>query len=358
MDRVRVGIVGARFAAQLHANAYARCPEAAVVAVASKSVESARAFAQSHGIPHAYDDYRDMFERDDLDLVSICAPNYLHSEVALVCAAAGKSMICEKPLATSLDDGKRMLTAATEAGVRLMYAEDWIFAPALVRAREIIAEGALGKLLFVKAKETHSGTHSPYAQKLDTCGGGAMIHLGIHPLAYACALKAPHRVVEVTGACSGGGEQNLLHKDYEGEDWAVATLKFDDGSRAIIEGNYVTLGGLDDVVELYGTEGVLKVDLSQGSPLSVYSGTGYRYAIEKADMTVGWTRPAVDEERSLGYPDEIAHFVDCVLNDREPEVGVRGEDGLYALTVCEAIYESAALGRAVKLANTTEGRRS
>ena len=349
MDRVRVGIIGSKFAAELHVKAYKRCPHAQVVAVASKSAQSAQAFAGRHGIAAACDDYREVLAREDVDLVSVCVPNHLHCDAALACAAAGKHVVCEKPLATSAEDAGKMLGAAREAGVRLMYAEDWIFAPALVRAREIVEQGALGELLYLKAKETHSGTHSPYAQSRETCGGGAMIHLAIHPLGWVCHMKAPHRVVAVSASMSGGAEKNLKHKSYGGEDWAVATLTFDDGTHALVEGNYITVGGLDDVVELYGSKGVLKVDLSQGSPISAYSQTGYDYAIEKADTTAGWTRPAVDEEEALGYYAEIAHFVDCVLNDREPAAGVRGEDGLEAIVLCEAIYRSAATGATVRI---------
>ena len=349
MDCLRVGIVGARFAAEFHLKAYRRSGRAEVVAVASRQDQTARAFARAHGVPNAYGDYRQMLDREDLDLVSICAPNSVHCEVALACASSGKHMVCEKPLTTSLEDARKMLAAAEAAGVRLMYAEDWVFAPALVRAMEIVNEGALGEVLYLKAKETHNGTHSPYAQKRATCGGGAMIHLGIHPIAWVCLAKAPHRVVEVTGVSSAGGEGNLVHKEYDAEDWAAATLTFDDGARALVEGNYITVGGLDDTVELYGTQGVLKVNLSQGSPVSVYSQVGYRYAIEKADVTTGWTRPAVEEEGSLGYYAEIAHFVDCVLHDREPARGARGEDGLNALAVCEAFYRSASTGRAITI---------
>ena len=349
MDEVRVGIVGSRFAAELHAKAFARCPAARVVAVASKTEESARAFARAHAIPDAYGDYRKMLERTDLDLVSICVPNHLHCELALACARARVHMICEKPLATSVDDGRKMLAAARDAGVQLLYAEDWIFAPALVRARDIVEEGALGDLLYLKGKETHSGTHSPYAQSRETCGGGALIHLAVHPVGWACAMKKPHCVVEVSGTTSQGADGNLKHKHYGGEDWAVATLTFSDGTRALVEGNYITVGGLDDVVELYGTTGTLKINLSQGSPISAYSEVGFAYAVEKADTTKGWTRPAVDEEQSLGYYDEIAHFVECVLGESEPATGVRACDGLEALVLCDAIYRSAAAGRVVRI---------
>ncbi|MFQ6048165.1 MAG: Gfo/Idh/MocA family oxidoreductase, partial [Phycisphaerae bacterium] len=130
---------------------------------------------------------------------------------------------------------------------------------------------------------------------------------------------------------------------------AVAVLSFEDGLRAVIEANYVTVGGMDDVVELYGTDGLIKVDLTFGSPLRVFSRHGFDYAIEKAEFTHGWTRPAVDEFESLGYVGEIAEFVQCVRADRDPPAGLSGQDGLAVLEVIFAIYESARTGRAVRL---------
>lgn len=349
METVGVGIVGSAFAAGLHADAYRRCPYARMVAASARDPDRLRRFCERFDIPHAYTQVGEMLARDDIQLVSICTPNFTHKELVLAALAAGKDVVCEKPLATTVADAREMVEAARRAGRRLMYAEDWVFAPALVRARELIAEGAVGRVLYVKAKETHSGSHSIYAQRREYCGGGAMIHLGIHPVGFVLALLEAE-VAEVLGVSSGGGGTNLVHHEYTGEDWAVGLLTFADGTRALVEGNYITVGGLDDVVEVYGSDGVIKVDLSQGSPLSVYSRPGFGYAIEKADTTKGWTRPAVDEERSLGYPDEIAHFVDCVLEGRSPARGVRAEDGLRALEVVTAIYRSAAEGRVVKTA--------
>jgi predicted dehydrogenase len=348
MEAVGVGIVGSAFAAGLHADAYGRCPYATIVAASSKAPEELRRFCQRFEIPHVYDDLEGMLAREDIQLVSVCAPNFTHKELVLAALGAGKHVICEKPLATTTEDAKAMVTAAQAAGRRLFYAEDWVFAPALVRVAELIGEGAVGRVVYVKAKETHLGSHSPFAQKREYCGGGAMIHLGIHAIGFALALMQ-EEVTEVWGAVTGGGDANLVHQDYTGEDWGVGLLTFAGGTRALVEGNYVTVGGLDDIVEVYGSDGVIKVDLSQGSPLTVYSRPGFAYAVEKADTTKGWTRPAVDELRNLGYPDEIAHFVDCVRREQPAKRGVRAEDGLRALQVVQAIYRSAEAKRVVEL---------
>ena len=355
MEKVRVGIVGSRFAAGLHAEAYRRCPQAEVIAAAA--IDNLEKFCKQYQIPESYSDYHEMLKREGLDLVSICVPNFLHKEVVIAAANAGKHIICEKPLATKLEDAQMMLKAAKENKVKLMYAEDWLFAPALVRAKKIYEEGAIGKVLYLKAKETHPGSHSLYAQKLKYCGGGAIIHLAVHPIGFVRWFQGKE-VVEVIGKVSGGKEKNLKHHHFEVEDWGAAILTFEDGTYAFVEGNYITCGGLDDTVEIYGTEGVIKVNLSQGSPISVYSLEGYSYAIEKAEMTKGWTRPAIDEESSLGYTDEIAHFVNCVQNNKEPMKGVRGEDGKAVLEIIMTIYKSMKEERVIKVPfNKTSGEK-
>jgi len=344
--RVRVGIVGARFAAELHAIAYSRCPDAEIVSVCANESDEVAAFASRFQIKNTYSDYRDMVHDPDVDLVSICVPNFLHHRVAMAACAAGKHAVCEKPLATTVEHALEMVEAFDENGLKLMYAEDWNFAPALVRVKQIVDEGAIGRIVYIRAKESHNGSHSPFAQKLAYCGGGALLHLGCHPAAFVSHITG-QEVVEVVAAVSGGLGANLVYRDLEGEDLGVAFLTLADGARAVIEGNYVTQGGMDDCVELFGSEGVVKVDLTFGSPISVYSTRGYSYVVEKADMSTGWSRPAVDEFYSLGYQNELAAFVKCVKDDLPVPEGGRGIDGLAALAVIQAAYISAREGRPV-----------
>ncbi len=347
MDKLKIGIVGSKFAAMLHAESYKRLPFVQMYSVAA--IDNLDEFANEYQIPNRYGDYREMFEKEELDLISVCVPNFLHKDVVIAAVEAGqKAIICEKPLATSIEDGLEMVKACQDKEVKLMYAEDWVHAPSLIRAKEIIQEGGIGDILYVKAKETHNGSHSIFAQQKKYCGGGAMIHLGIHPIGFLPWLTG-HDITHVMGMVTGGGDKNLLHKDYTGEDWSAALVKFENGARGFVEGNYITCGGMDDRVEIYGTEGNIHIDLTKGSPLSVYSRPGFEYAIEKADYTHGWTQPAVDEFLSLGYVNEIAQFVDCVQNDKQAPKGTSGEDGIKALAVTFAIYESADKGRLIEV---------
>lgn len=349
MDKVRIGIVGSKFAAGFHCDSYSRNDKAEIVAVAA--IDNLEEISSQWNIPDTYEDYHQMLKRDDIDLVSICVPNFLHRDVAVAAAGAGKSMVCEKPLGLNAVQAEEIVSTCHQAGVKLFYAEDWVFAPALRKIKQIVEEGAIGRVLYVKTKETHNGTHSPFAKNAKTCGGGCLIHLAVHPIGWAIYFlgdEGRNKVVEVTGQTNGGGQDNYVHKDNSGEDWSLGIMKFASGQRALVEGNYITVGGMDDKIEIYGSEGVIKADLTFGSPLTVYSRPGYSYCIEKADNTLGWTRPAVDEFYNLGYVHELQYAVDCVLNDRQPTYGVSGELGLTCSRVIDAMYASSREGKTIK----------
>ena len=349
MDKVRIGIVGSKFAADFHCDSYNRDPRADIVAVAA--IDNLEEISSKWNIPDTYEDYNKMLGRDDIDLISVCVPNFLHHDVTVAAAKAGKHILCEKPLATNVADAEEMVKVCEKLGVKLFYGEDWCFAPSLIKLIDLVNEGAIGDVLYVKAKETHNGTHSPFAKNAKYCGGGCLIHLAIHPVGWVLHLlgdSGKNKVVEVIGKANGGSDDNYVHKDNTGEDWSVGIMKFAGGQHAFIEGNYITAGGMDDKVEIYGTEGVIKADLTFGSNISVYSRPGYSYCIEKADNTLGWTKPAVDEFFNLGYVNELKYVIDCIVNDTEPIFGAGGRMGLLCSRVIEAMYESSEKGKTIK----------
>jgi predicted dehydrogenase len=344
---ITIGVVGAKFAGSFHVECWKTVPGAKIVAVADIDDKARREFCKKYNIPTGYNDYHKVLQDPDIDLVDICVPNFLHAEISVAALQAGKHVVCEKPFATSLKDGEQILEAQAKTGCKYFYAEDWIFAPALVRAKTIIAEGGIGKPLHFRGKESHFGSHSPFAQKIRYCGGGCVIHLAVHPVGFFHHLLG--KPATVVGRCSDGGAGNIVHKEFEGEDWGIGILTYSDGTQAVVEGNYVTRGGMDDFVEIYGSTGVIKADLTFGSPLSVYSIDGYEYAVEKADFTHGWTRPAIDEHHSLGYKDELAHFKACVLGEAEQIKGTTAADGFQVLRIIDAIYRSNRSGNRIEL---------
>ncbi len=347
VGELKIGIVGAKFAGSFHVECWKTVPGANIVAVADIDDKAREDFRGIYKIPKGYDDYHKLLDDPEVELVDICLPNFLHAEVAVAAMQAGKHVVCEKPFATSIGDGEQIVETQINTGCSYFYAEDWIFAPALVRAKNIIAEGGIGKPLYFKGKECHFGSHSPFARQVRYCGGGCVIHLAVHPIGFFHHLLG--KPVSVIGKCSGGGSNNLVHSEFEGEDWGIGVLSFEDGTQVFVEGNYVTRGGMDDFVEIYGSAGVIKADLTFGSPLSVFSAEGYGYAVEKADFTHGWTRPALDEHQSLGYKDELAHFKACVLGEAEQIKGTSAQDGFQVLRIIDAIYRSNEEGRQIGL---------
>ncbi len=356
MKKVKVLILGAAFSADLHADGYARIRDKCeIVGIADKDPERIKSLADRYGFTgyKTYDDFKTAIEDCDCDLVDVCLPNFLHYEPTMLAIKKGRDIISEKPLATKIEHAEEMIKAAKDAGVHIYYAEDWMFAPAVTKALELIKEGAIGDVKYMRLREAHCGSHSPFAQKIEYCGGGSMIHLGIHPICFALGYKN-NEWTEVVAMTSGGGEKNLIHKGMEGEDWAAAIVKFKDGTHALLEGNYVTSGGMEDVLNFYGDTGCLHIDLTFSSSLNGFSQKGFSYTVEKAEIQTGWSRPAVDEKYNVGYAAEIATFVDCCARGVDSFVGTRGMDGLEGLRVINAIYKSAREGIAVKNPNMGE----
>lgn len=349
--KVKVLLIGAAFSADLHMDGYERCKDIAeIVAICDKDTTRIYSLAERYGLEgfKLYDDYKKAISEVDCDLVDICMPNFLHHDVALAAFKNGRDVIVEKPLATTVEDAAAMVEAAEKADKKIYYAEDWLYAPAINRAIEIIEEGAIGKPLYIRARESHGGSHSPYAQTIEYCGGGCMIHLGIHTVGFIMAFKKG-RWTELVAMTSGGGNKNFLHKKMEGEDWSTCIMKFDDGTSALIESNYITMGGMEDVIDIYGTKGCMHVDLTFSSAINCYSIPGLSYTVEKAEITTGWSKPAVDEKFNLGYVGEIRHFMESCLKNQDAKTGLRGIDGLEALEVISLIYKSAKEG--VKITN-------
>lgn len=346
--KLKVGIVGSKFAADFHADSYSRNNKVEIAAVAA--LDNLEPFSKKWNIPSVYENYQEMLKKEDLDLVSVCAPNFLHHDVTVAAAKAGVNVFCEKPLATNVQDARDAAEECEKAGVQLFYGEDWCFAPSLKRAIEIINEGGIGDVLYVKAKECHNGTHSPFAKDKKSCGGGCLIHLAIHPIGWILHLlgnSGTNNVVEVIGKCNGGLTDNYVHKENGGEDFSLGIMKFANGQHALVEGNYITVGGMDDKVEIYGTQGVIKVDMTFGSCVDVYSRPGYSYSIEKADNTLGWTKPAVDEFLNLGYVDELSYAVDCILENKPPMYGCSANAGIACVEIISAMYDSNSSGKMI-----------
>lgn len=342
MDKVRIGIIGTGFIGTVHAESFHRVPDAEIVAVASQTPGKAAAFAAEHGIPHAYEDYRAVLARDDIDAVTIGIPNYLHATAVEEAATAGKHILCEKPFCVTVEEAQRMIDACRRANVKLVYGEMLCFAPKYVRAKRLVEEGALGEVYLVKQSEEHYGPHMPWFWDVNRSGGGVLLDMGCHSIEFARWVLGKPAVKSVTASMG-----TYVHRDKtRGEDHSFCVVEFENGAVGVAENSWAKTGGVDDRCEIYGTTGHTRADLLRGSSLITHSSTGYGYAVEKADTTQGWTFTMFEELWNYGFPQEMQHFVN-VVKGREVPVET-GEDGLEVLKIIYAAYQSAGEGRRIE----------
>ncbi len=390
--RIRIGLIGAGFVGHIHARAYARAADlgAELVAVAAVPLAQADELARDFGVPNAYEDYRKVIERDDVDIIDVCVPNHLHEPFALEAIRAGKHVICEKPLTgyfggpgasdpvgatpksvmleTAVRSADRMIAAAREGGVQLMYAENWLYSPAIRKAERLV-EASRGTVLEIRAQECHSGSHASYAKSWKRAGGGALVRLGPHPLGSAMYLKwqegmrrdgNPIRVQSVTAEVGNlaripslkGEPDEWLVSDWDDvENWATVLLTFTDGARAIISAADTVLGGMEDTLELFMSNGRVKCDMTHSTMMQAYAPApqvfGNEYIAEKLETKAGWSNPSIDEEWLLGYPQEIRDFIEAVAHNRPPLS--TADLGREVVKVTYAAYQSAEEGRRIVL---------
>ncbi len=352
-----VGLVGSQFVSSIHHESFRHVPSAEVLAVASPTIEHVRRFAQERGIPRWFVDYREMLALPEIDLVVLGLPNDLHCEAVLAAAAAGKHVVLEKPMALNLQECDRMIDAGRRAGVKLMYAEEILFAPKYVRLKQLVDEGALGRPYLVKQSEKHDGPHSPWFWDVNRSGGGVTLDMGCHAFEFFRWILSGKDCANRPRAKSVYAQMGThVHGDKtRGDDDAVVIIEFENGCIAVAEESWAKPGGMDDRAEVYGSEGVAYADLLRGNAIHTYSRGGYGYAVEKAGSTAGWSFTIYEEAWNYGFPQEMAHFVECVRDDKPPLV--TGEDGRAVLEIVMAAYASAGQGRKIELPFPTDAKR-
>jgi len=342
--RVKVGIIGSQFQADIQAASLQIMPhEAEVVAMASPTPGHALALARKFGVPRVFTDYREMLKERDIEMVTIAAPNSLHAQMTKDSAAAGKHIVCEKPLAMTIAEGEEMIAAAKRHGVLLMYGEELFFTPKYLKAKEMADAGAFGKVHLVKQSEKHFGPHSDWFWDVNRSGGGALMDLGCHGIAFCYWFLGRPAIESVY--CQMG---TYVHGERtQAEDESLCLLEFANGTLGLVENSWARRGGMDDRIEVFGDAGVTYANLHMGNALPTYSEKGYGYAVEKAPTTKGWTYPVFEELWNYGTPQELTHFARCARGKETPQA--TGEDGLVVLKAIYAGYASAAEGRKVAL---------
>nr|MDO8097648.1 Gfo/Idh/MocA family oxidoreductase [Candidatus Njordarchaeota archaeon] len=344
MQPIRVGIIGCGFAGCMHAVAYRpHIEEGNVKMMAACDIDEkpASTMASEYEMDAHYTNWHDLLKRKDIDAVSICLPHNMHAEVAIGAAKAGKHILCEKPMATSLEDCDKMIKGAKDAKVKLMIAETYRFMPTMVKIKEIIDSGKIGKVFFARGSECLNEVPKLMEPNTwhctpDKAGGGVWFDAGVH---ICSAFRYALGDVDTVRA---GLLEHVVVKEKE-DDNAIVLMKFKQGAvgEAFLS---ETIGSPAFIrFEFYGTEGTILMDTTWEKPIKFFSCKGENPSEE-------WETPEVEhlpmpQFYSLSFREEVKEFVESILNNREPKY--RGEEGKVAVEMALMGTMSAKIGKPV-----------
>jgi predicted dehydrogenase len=330
---VRIGILGAGFVADFYLRALRFVRGHEVTTLFARDLGKGRQLADQYGIPAVVTDYDALITSPDVDLVVVALPHDLHVGVVRAIAAAGKAVVCTKPLGRNSAEAAECLRAVREAGVWHGYAETEVFAPGLVKAKELVDAGAIGRVTSVRAREAHGHPHE-HARDPERMGGGPLRGLGCHCVAIGrWFLGYDSRPVEVMA----WGDR-LSRDDVQTEDTAVAIVRFDDRRIVQVEAGWGHVAGLDVRNEIHGSHGWIGTDETGSTGVCAFAGQSAGYVMEKAGTTTGWITPVPEEPWIYGYHGEMAHFVETFAAGIQPRQTF--VDGVIDNAVIDAAYRS------------------
>ena len=306
-----------------------------VHAVYSRREERATEFSEEWGIPFATTDLSDAINHPETDTVVIGLPNNLHLKAVELSAEAGKAILCTKPLGRTAEEAKEMLDIVESAGVFGGYLEDLVYPPKTLKALESVQNGALGKILWVRSRETHPGPHSDWFWDLEQAGGGAIVDMGCHCIEIIRNFVGKNnKPLEVM--CWA---DTLVHP-IDAEDHGIALIRFESGAMGQFEVGWAFRGGMDLRDEVSGSEGTIWLNHWLRTGFEMFTAVGQGgYVAEKAESDTGWLFPVGDEVAELGYRDMFLDMFNAMDEAREPLETFY--DGYVVNAIIDACYKSA-----------------
>jgi predicted dehydrogenase len=306
-----------------------------ITMIYSRREEAAVKFAADYKCDHYTTDMEEAIAHPDVDVVCISLPNNLHEAAVMLCCKHKKAVITTKPLGRNAAEAKRMLLAVEEAGIFNGYLEDLVYAPKFLKAYESVKNGALGRILWAKSRETHPGPHSDWFWDIEKAGGGCILDLGCHCIEITRSFIGKDiKPVEVM--CWADTQV----KPIDAEDHAIGLVKYENGAIAQFEVSWTFRGGLDLRDEVMGTEGTIWINNFLRTGLEMFTtGKGADYVAEKAESNSGWLFPVGDEVNDLGYNHMFAEMFNCMEDGTVPRETFY--DGYVVNAVIDAAYKSA-----------------
>ncbi len=338
MRAVGVGMLGSGFIGEFHALGLRYVPDARVVANCDTAAERREAFAARFG-SRPFDSIEALCADPEVDLVVVSLPNHLHREAVLAAAAAGKAVACTKPLGRNAGEAADMLRAVSRAGVFHAYLENVVFNLDMMRMREMVVAGAIGRVTTFRAREGHSGPHAPHFWDAQLAGGGALLDMASHGTEVARYLFGKDLAAREVFAWG----DTLVHgAKTAGEDNAVMVIRFEDGRAATCDVSWTSKGGLEGRFEVYGDAGRMIHDMGTGA-IRAFIERPAGYLGEKADAETGWVFPVPDEVRVHGHDAMMADVIESFRAGRAPSETFR--DGYIVNCILDAAYRSMRSGR-------------
>ncbi|OHB70518.1 MAG: oxidoreductase [Planctomycetes bacterium RBG_13_63_9] len=372
---VRTGIVGSGFSAAFHFEALQKVhgTNVEVIGVHSMDTEGGRAYAQKREI--RFFDSLDAI-LDEVDVIHVCVPPVAHEPISVAGLRRDKFVVCEKPLTGYFGDGsadfhwdradmqtalrtalasvERILEAERNSQGRLLYAENWVYAPTIQKEREIL-EKTGGQILWMHGEESHSGSHSVDYAYSARCGGGVLVGKGCHPLTAALYLKRvegrvrdgkpirPKTVSARTHAVTrleGFRDEGHIRCDYyDIDDFSVMHVEFTDGTIADIIASDIVLGGIHNWLEVCANNHRSLCSINPNTTMQTYNPVEENfkdvYVVEKIGTKQGWACTAPDEDWMTGYPQEAEAFYRTIAHGEPPE-----SDSLLAADSISTIYSA------------------
>lgn len=352
MTKLKVGVIGAGSISGSHLHGYSVHPEVELAAIADLNGERAREKAEAYGIPHVYDNYKDLLANPEIDAVSICTWNNSHAEIAVAALDAGKHVLCEKPLAKTVEQALAVQEAVERSGKQLLVGFVRRYADQAQLVKQYAESGQLGDIYYAKASAIRRlGNPGGWFADSERSGGGPLIDVGVHMIDLCWYLMGKPKPVSVSGNTYRklGNRSHIeglsFYKaaDYDAslndvEDMANALIRFENGASLYVDISYTLHAAQNEMSsKIYGTKGGAEID-----PKLVI-------VTEQFNKIVN-IEPQLDHlafQFQDSFDLEVAHFVDCCFGKAEPISPV--EDGVELMRMLQAIYESASLGAEVVL---------
>ena len=306
-----------------------------IVSIYSRREESTKKFANDYKVAFATTNMEEAINRPEVEVVCISLPNNLHEEAVMLCCKHKKAVITTKPLGRNAAEAKRMLEAVEKAGIFNGYLEDLVYTPKFIKAFESVKNGALGRILWAKSRETHPGPHSDWFWDIEQAGGGCILDLGCH-------------CVEITRTYIGKDIKpvevmcwaDTQVKPIDAEDHAIGLVKYENGAIGQFEVSWTFRGGLDLRDEVMGTEGTIWINSFLRTGFEMFTtGKAASYVSEKAESDKGWLFPVGDELNELGYNHMFMDMFEAIEQKRQPKETFY--DGYVVNSVLDAAYKSA-----------------